>query len=110
VNTFFWYWELAALYNLDGCLGLVSWVLGDVLDRLDDFVALEDFAEYNVFAVEVAGKVSRCRSKWGEGAYPGVDVVMKNCEPLVSFPALAMERRPFLECFNLKFSSGNLAP
>lgn len=41
---------------------------------------------------------------------PGVEVVMKNWEPLVSFPALAMLRRPTLECFSLKFSSGNLAP
>ncbi len=40
----------------------------------------------------------------------GVDVVMKNCEPLVSFPALAMLRRPFLECLILKFSSGNFSP
>jgi hypothetical protein len=32
-------------------------------------------------------------------------VVMKNCEPLVFLPALAMERIPTLVCFNLKFSS-----
>lgn len=32
-------------------------------------------------------------------------VVMKNCEPLVFFPALAMERRPGFVCLRLKFSS-----
>jgi len=30
---------------------------------------------------------------------------MKNCDPLVFFPALAMERRPGLSCFFWKFSS-----
>jgi hypothetical protein len=37
-------------------------------------------------------------------------VVMKNWEPLVSGPALAMESWPFLECLSLKFSSLNLFP
>ena len=41
---------------------------------------------------------------------PHLTVVMKNCEPLVSGPALAMERSPTLSCFSLKFSSANLAP
>ena len=35
-----------------------------------------------------------------------VPVVMKNWDPLVFFPALAMERRPGLLCFSWKFSSG----
>lgn len=39
-----------------------------------------------------------------------VTVVMKNWEPLVSGPALAMERRPGPVCFSLKFSSANLVP
>jgi hypothetical protein len=34
-------------------LGLVSGAFGNVLDRLDNFVALEDFAEDNMLAVEV---------------------------------------------------------
>ena len=33
-------------------------------------------------------------------------VVMKNCEPFVFGPALAMERRNGLVCFRRKFSSG----
>lgn len=43
-------------------------------------------------------------------AYPVMAVVMKNCEPLVSLPALAMDRRPFLVCLSLKFSSGKRSP
>jgi hypothetical protein len=43
-------------------------------------------------------------------SYEVMTVVIKNCEPLVSFPALAMDRRPFLVCLSLKFSSGNLSP
>jgi hypothetical protein len=46
----------------------------------------------------------------GCDAYDVMTVVMKNCEPLVSFPALAMERMPFLVCFSLKFSSANFSP
>lgn len=53
MDTFFWYWQLAALGDFDGLDGLVSCSLGHIFDLLDDFVALEDFAEYDVFAVEV---------------------------------------------------------
>lgn len=61
MDTFFWYGELAALGNLDGRFGLVSASLGDVLDSLDNLVALKDFAKDNVLAVEVARKVSMCQ-------------------------------------------------
>ena len=37
-------------------------------------------------------------------------VVMKNCEPLVSFPALAMDSMPAPVCLSWKFSSGNVRP
>ena len=30
---------------------------------------------------------------------------MKNCEPLVSWPALAIDSRPGVVCFSLKFSA-----
>jgi hypothetical protein len=36
--------------------------------------------------------------------------VTKNCEPLVFFPALAIDNNPLVSCFNLKFSSGNVLP
>lgn len=126
VDTFFGHGQFPALDDLDGQLGLVAGVLLDVLDLLDDFVALKDLAENNVLAVQpaifrvhllVSGEV--CHFSWegppggGEvirGTYEVMAVVMKNCEPLVSLPALAMERRPFLVCLSLKFSSGNLSP
>ena len=54
MDTFFWYWQLSALCDLDGFDGLVALALGHSLDRLDDFVAFEDFAEYDVLAVEMA--------------------------------------------------------
>ena len=37
-------------------------------------------------------------------------VVIKNCEPLVLGPELAIDRRPGPVCLCLKFSSGNFAP
>ncbi|KAI8554112.1 hypothetical protein RHMOL_Rhmol05G0072400 [Rhododendron molle] len=37
-------------------------------------------------------------------------VHIKNCEPLVPGPALAMERIPAPVCFLMKFSSANLDP
>lgn len=37
-------------------------------------------------------------------------VQMKNCEPLVLGPALAMERVPGAVCLRAKFSSSNLLP
>lgn len=43
-------------------------------------------------------------------AYEVITVVIKNWEPLVSLPALAMERIPFLECLSLKFSSLKRSP
>ena len=111
MNTFFWYFELPTLGDLN-CLGwLVSWLFWDLFDLLDDLVALEDLAEDNVLAVEVTN--ARLAMNLGNGAekiYPGVEVVMKNWEPFVSCPALAIERRPTLECLSLKFSSGNLSP
>lgn len=43
-------------------------------------------------------------------AYEVMAVVMKNCDPLVSCPELAILSIPVLVCFNLKFSSGNFWP
>jgi hypothetical protein len=37
-------------------------------------------------------------------------VVMKNCEPLVCGPALAIDSRPGSVCLSLKFSSLNFSP
>jgi hypothetical protein len=52
VNTFFGYRKLPTLGNLHRLLGLVTRVLLDVLDLLDNVVALEDLAEDNVLAIQ----------------------------------------------------------
>ena len=39
-----------------------------------------------------------------------LDVQMKNWEPLVLGPALAMDRIPGPVCFRVKFSSANFSP
>jgi hypothetical protein len=36
--------------------------------------------------------------------------VMKNWDPFEPGPELAMDRSPGVECFRMKFSSGNFAP
>jgi hypothetical protein len=55
VNTFLGYLELTALGNLDGLDGLVAAALGDVLNLVDNLVALKDLAEDDVAAIEPAG-------------------------------------------------------
>jgi hypothetical protein len=55
VLTVFGDWELPRLGNLDHLCGLVAGALGHVLDLVDDLVALENLAEYDVAPVEPAG-------------------------------------------------------
>ena len=75
---------------------------------LDNFHSLDNFSENNMFPIKPT-----CHD------LPNVNtnlfkedgtVVTKNWEPLVLGPAFAMERRPGLVCFNLKFSSENFSP
>jgi hypothetical protein len=54
VNTFFWNFELPTLDDLDGLCWLVSRLLWNLLDFLDDLVAFKDLAEDNVLAVKMA--------------------------------------------------------
>ncbi|KAI9908743.1 hypothetical protein PsorP6_003607 [Peronosclerospora sorghi] len=37
-------------------------------------------------------------------------VVMKNCDPFVPGPALAIDNKPASVCLSRKFSSGNFSP
>ena len=114
MDTFFGDLQLAALDDLDLLDGPITRLGRSVLNDLDDLVALEDLAEDNVTAVEPTMATSAlarscCFAPWWV-AYEVTTVVMKNWEPLVSLPALAMDRRPFLVCLSLKFSSGNFSP
>lgn len=54
VNTFFGHGQFSALDDLDRLLGLVAGVLVNVLNLLNDIVALEDLAEDDVLAVQPA--------------------------------------------------------
>jgi hypothetical protein len=54
-NTFFRHLQLAALCNLDRLLGLVTRLLVDVLNLVNDLVALEDLSEDDVATVEPRG-------------------------------------------------------
>ena len=45
------------------------------------------------------------KTTWAPSSQDVTTVVMKNCEPLVFLPALAMERIPGFVCFSWKFSS-----
>lgn len=48
--------ELSALHDLDIHIRLVGTVLREVLNLVDDIVALEDFAEDDVLAIEPTGR------------------------------------------------------
>jgi hypothetical protein len=106
--------QLSALSDLDRLDRLVARTLGHVLNLVDDFVALEDFTENDVAAVEPAGH----NGSDEELGAAEVSVCSYSCScsfqyatyPLVSFPELAMLRRPLRVCLSLKFSSGNFSP
>lgn len=110
-NTFFGDFELSRLGNLDGLRRLIARALGAVLDLLNDVVALEDLAEDDVLAVQPGGD---------DGCDEELRAVLNPCQLLqssrassvltVSLPEFAMDNRPFLVCFNLKFSSWNFSP
>lgn len=112
VGTFIWHRQLPRLCDLDGLGGLVSSALWNVFHFLHDFITFQDLSKdymltiqpSNAALAESPAVVSR------QLTYEVMAVVMKNWEPLVSFPELAMLSIPVLVCFNLKFSSGNLFP
>lgn len=58
VNTFCGDLKFTALNNLDGGKRLVSVSSLDVLDLVDDIVALEDLAEDNMTAVQPTARLS----------------------------------------------------
>jgi len=67
--------------------------------------------EGGVYAILRAGKGSKRGGRRGEppDTYQGVStVVMKNWEPFVLGPALAMDRSPTPLCLSVKFSSGTV--
>ena len=112
MSTFVRFWQLAALDNLDCLCGLVPLTFLNVLNLAHDIPALQDFSKDNVFAIKPAIRPSKSMLITDRlpVTYFVMAVVIKNWEPFVSLPALAILSIPFLLCFNLKFSSSNLFP
>lgn len=117
MNTFRRNLQLATLDDLDGLFWPVAWQGLNILDFLHDVITFEDLAEDDMTTIEPTvnlGLTDELDNSKGirlwQVTYEVTTVVMKNWEPLVSLPALAMERMPFLECLSLKFSSSNLSP
>lgn len=122
--------QLATISDDDLGTGL-STVGTIALHFLDDIQAFHNLSEDDVFAVQPVGKENmrggKEKKKGQEAALSSMDpadmlmhtasahhevaaVQMKNWEPLVLGPALAMDRMPGPVCFRLKFSSSNLLP
>ena len=98
-------------------LGGLSIGRAKFFNRSDDIHSFQNFSKHNVFPIKPSSddlhphQLNSYDRSIINGAFGGKGtVVTKNCDPLVLGPAFAMERRPGLECFNLKFSSANFSP
>jgi hypothetical protein len=111
VYTFLGHLKLSALGNLDSLGRLVAAALGDVLNLVDNVVALENLAEDDVAAIEPACDDS------GDEELAAIRVLSSLVVSIciagsleIPYPELAMLRRPLRVCLSLKFSSGNFWP
>lgn len=68
--------KLSTVGDLDHLHGLVAGALGHVLDLVDDLVALEDFTEHNVAAIEPAGNDGGDKELGAVGVLARVRLVM----------------------------------
>lgn len=83
--------QFSALRDLDCLRGSVTTALGHVLNLFDNVVALEDLAKDDMTTIEPPTRVSMVELIQNLGnTHEVIAVVMKNWEPLVSLPALAM--------------------
>ena len=101
--------ELTRLVNDDLLLGLPG-LRAKSLDVLDNVHALDDAAAVDVRRFESEKNVIRLKVKKTSHkttCFPSSQAVgtvqMKNCEPLVLGPALAIERTPSPVCLSVKF-------
>lgn len=86
---------------------------GCVLNLLHNVIALEDFAEDNVTAIEPRSDGSGDEELRAVGVFAGVCLSTSISMLPISHSltcTLTIDSCPFLLCFNLKFSSGNLSP
>lgn len=77
------------------------------LNRPYYILAFNYLPKYNVSPIQLKDMSIRRGKEWGIiwRTHGVLAVVMKNWEPLVFLPALAIERRNGSECFTSKFSS-----
>lgn len=78
VYTFFRHFQLSALHNHHFLLWLIARVLWNILDLVHNVVALEDFTEDNMLAIEPAARRKKQFNKRPLQTYLVMMVVMKN--------------------------------
>ena len=91
VDTFFWNLQLATLGNLHLLLWLVTWVLLRVLDLVDDAIALKNFAEDNVTAIEPGGDGRGDEKLAAVGVFAGVGHAKKTSLAVLELEVLVGE-------------------
>ena len=103
--------ELAAVSDDDAGLGAAA-LAALRLHLLDDVHALDDLAEDDVLVVEPRGHNGGDEELRAVGceAVSKCTVAKARAGSVLLGPALAMERRPGVVCFSLKFSSANFSP
>jgi hypothetical protein len=108
--------ELTAVGNDDISCGLVA-LGGEVLNLADDGLSAQNFAKYNVLAVEVGGWNRRDEELGAIGACDGPAFVSNGSsrqrsawESGLPGPAFAIDSKKGRSCLRLKFSSANFAP
>ena len=100
--------QLTAVGN-DNLLGGLARLRAVRLNLGHNVQALSDLSKDSVLAVQPLHVIST--SNTNINARTAVLAVqIKNCDPLVLGPALAMDKIPAPVCFKVKFSSANLAP
>lgn len=108
--------QLATVGNGDLACGFATlWAL--CLHLLDELNSLHNTAKHNMLPIQPGRKINGFNTfnilaiHVPDQAYQAVLAVqMKNCDPLVLGPALAMDRIPGPVCLNWKFSSANFSP
>ena len=115
----FLHWQCPTVFDHDICGGPVIGTSLHILNGCDNILQAGRTTKYHKNTLcRQGGKEEDLTIPWR--TFPNttclpsshwvLTVVIKNWEPLVSLPALAMLIQPGPSCFSLKFSSGNLSP
>lgn len=109
--------QLAAVGNGNLAAGFAT-LWATRLHFPDNIYALNNVAKHNVLPIQPGGKIRNEINPFhvfavfllGQAYQVVLAVQMKNCDPLVLGPALAMDSVPAPVCFKVKFSSANFSP